>query len=58
MALRKTNGRVWGVVVGDVVGDVVKRLVARFVAHQLGPSVEAAIALHQYVLSTRGASST
>ena len=33
MALRKTNGGVWEI----VVGDVVKRL-------QLGPSIEAAIA--------------
>ena len=51
-ALRKTNGGVRGI----VVGDVVRRLVARTVAQQLGPSVEAATAPYQYVLSTRAGS--
>ena len=37
-------------------GDVVRRLVARTVARQLGPSVEAATAPYQYVLSTRARS--
>ena len=49
--VRKTNGRVRGIVVGDVL-----RRVARTMAQQLGPQVEAATAPHQYALSTRAGS--
>ncbi|CAK0791015.1 unnamed protein product, partial [Prorocentrum cordatum] len=48
-ALRKSNGRVRGI----VTGDVFRRLVARTLAQQVGEEVEQATAPFQFALSTR-----
>ena len=48
-ALRKSNGKVRGI----VTGDVFRRLVARTLAQQVGEEVEQATAPFQFALSTR-----